>query len=61
MPAYSSYYLQPLDIGCFKPLKDVYRGLIVAKIKIGVNYIDKLDFLKAFSEARTTAFKSETI
>jgi hypothetical protein len=61
MPAHSSHRLQPLDVSCFKPLKDAYGGLIAAKAKAGVNHIDKLDFLKAFPEARTTAFKSETI
>jgi hypothetical protein len=61
MPAYSSHRLQPLDVGCFKFLKDVYRGLIAAKAKADVNYINKLNFLKAFPEACTTVFKSETI
>jgi hypothetical protein len=61
MPAHSSHRLQPLDVGCFKPLKDAYGGLIAAKAKAGVNHIDKLDFLKAFPKARTAAFKSETI
>jgi hypothetical protein len=61
MPAYSSHCLQPLDVGCFKSLKNIYKGLIVAKAKASINYINKLDFLKAFLKAYTTVFKSETI
>ena len=61
MPAHSSHKLQPLDVGCFKPLKDAYGGLIAEKMRTGHNHIDKLDFLKIFPEARTIAFKAETI
>jgi hypothetical protein len=45
MPAYTSYLLQPLDIGCFSILKKAYRGLIREEMRNGVNLIDKDDFL----------------
>jgi hypothetical protein len=48
MPAYLSHLLQPLDVGCFGPLKRVYGKLIEEKGCLGYNYIDKLDFLKAY-------------
>ena len=61
MPPHSSYLLQPLDIGCFAVLKRSYGRLIESKMRSGITYIDKLDFLKAYSSARIEAFKSETI
>jgi hypothetical protein len=61
MPPHSSHLLQPLDIGCFAPLKRAYGSLIERKARLGVNHIDKLDFLAAFPQARKDAFKPETI
>jgi hypothetical protein len=61
MPPHSSHLLQPLDVGCFAPLKRAYGGVIEAKARAGVNHIDKLDFITAFPNARTEAFKPATI
>jgi hypothetical protein len=61
MPPHSSHLLQPLDIGCFAPLKRAYGGLIQNKARLGANHIDKLDFITAFKTARTEAFKPLTI
>jgi hypothetical protein len=61
MPAHSSHKLQPLDVGCFAPLKKAYRSLVEKKICLGINYINKLDFLEAFLKACKSAFKAETI
>jgi hypothetical protein len=46
-----------LDVGCFAPLKRAYGGLIEAKSRCNINHIDKLDFLKAYPQAHTEAFK----
>ena len=35
--------------------------MVETKIQNGINYIDKLDFLKVYPLARIEAFKSETI
>jgi hypothetical protein len=51
MPAYLSYLLQPLDVGCFRPLKKTYSKLIKEKGRLGHNYINKLDFLNAYPAA----------
>ena len=48
MPAHLSHRLQPLDVGCFGPLKKAYGKLIEQKGRLGYNHIDKLDFLKAY-------------
>ena len=61
MPPHSSHLLQPLDIGCFAVLKRSYSRMVEIKMRNGINHIDKLDFLKAYPEARIEAFKSETI
>jgi hypothetical protein len=48
MPSYLSHLLQPLDVGCFGPLKRAYGGLVEAKICLGFNYINKFNFLSAY-------------
>ena len=53
MPAHSSHILQPLDVGCFGPLKKAYGKQVELKIKAGTTYITKEDFFPAF----TVAFK----
>lgn len=61
MPAHSSNKLQPLDVGCFRSLKGAYSDLVKQKMSLGVSYIDKLDFLQIFPEARKSAFTIENI
>ena len=51
MPAHSSYILQPLDVGCFSPLKRKYRSLILGLARSHILYIDKMTFLPAFQDA----------
>jgi hypothetical protein len=61
MPPHSSHLLQPLDVGCFGPLKRAYGGLVEAKMRLGYNHIDKLDFLKAYPAARQQVFSIQNI
>jgi hypothetical protein len=61
MPAHSSHLLQPLDIGCFAVLKRAYGSLVSQKMRLGINHIDKLDFLHTYPKARIDAFKPDTI
>lgn len=42
-------------------LKRSYGRMVKRKMRNGINHIDKLDFLEAYPDARTKAFKSETI
>ena len=51
MPAHSSHLLQPLDIGCFAVLKRAYSQMVEIKMRLGINHIDKLDFLEAYPQA----------
>jgi hypothetical protein len=61
MHPHSFHLLQPLDIRCFAVLKRTYGRLIESKMRVGINHVDKLDFLEAYPLARIEAFKSETI
>jgi hypothetical protein len=61
MPAYSLHLLQPLDVGCFSLLKRAYGRLIEDKMRLGFNYIDKLDFLEAYPQACMVIFSSDNI
>jgi hypothetical protein len=56
MPAHSSHLLQPLDVGCFGPLKRAYGGLVEQRMRLGYNHIDKFDFLKAYPAAHLEVF-----
>ena len=59
MLVYVLYLLQLLDIGCFLPLKRVYRTEINSFIRNYINYINhinKLSFLVAFKIAFDRAF-----
>ena len=61
MPAHLSHLLQPLDVGCFAVLKRSYGRMVETKMRVGINHIDKLDFLEVYPFTRIEAFKSETI
>jgi hypothetical protein len=61
MPPHSSHLLQPLDVGCFAVLKRHYGQLVEQRMRHGFNHIDKIDFLTAFPQARTVAYKAQTI
>ncbi|KFY20754.1 hypothetical protein V493_07626, partial [Pseudogymnoascus sp. VKM F-4281 (FW-2241)] len=61
MPPHSSHLLQPLDVGCFSPLKRAYSRQIEALIKSNVNHVTKVDFLIAFKEAFFTSLTEENV
>jgi DDE superfamily endonuclease len=51
MPPHSSHILQPLDVGCFGPLKQAYGRQIENLMRASINHVSKLEFLYAFREA----------
>ena len=61
MPPHSSHLLQPLDVGCFSPLKRAYSREIEALIRHHINHITKLEFLPAFKAAFNQSFTSANI
>jgi hypothetical protein len=61
MPAHSSHILQPLDVGCFNPLKLAYGNEIEKKMRLGVNHITKDDFLFVYFLAYKAAITEKNI
>jgi len=61
MPAHSSHLLQPLDVGCFGPLKKAYRRQVEDLIRARITHISKESFLPAFQEAFKAAMTQENI
>jgi len=61
MPPHSSHLLQPLDVGCFSPLKTTYGRKVQEKMLGGINNIDKQDFLVLYLEARRQALSPSNI
>jgi len=51
MPAHSSHLLQPLDVGCFGPLKKAYGQEIEKLIRRSITHISKTEFFLAFYAA----------
>jgi hypothetical protein len=61
MPAHSSHLLQPLDVGCFAPLKKAYGNQISELMRSGINHITKLEFLPAFRAAFDASITPDNI
>jgi hypothetical protein len=45
------HLLQPLDVGCFGPLKQAYSRQVEDLIYIHINHVSKLEFLCGFRQA----------
>ena len=61
MPPHSSHLLQPLDVGCFAPLKQAYGRQIEDLTRGGITHIAKEDFLPAFFAAYNAAIIEKNI
>ncbi|KAF5724953.1 Fot5 transposase [Fusarium mundagurra] len=61
MPPHSSHLLQPLDVGCFGPLKKAYGREIDHLIRRSITYISKTEFFPAFYNAFQAAITKENI
>jgi hypothetical protein len=61
MHPHSSHLLQPLDVGYFAVLKRTYGTQIADLIRLGINHVDKVEFLNAFHIARNQALTERTI
>ncbi|KAJ0130878.1 Uncharacterized protein HZ326_26033, partial [Fusarium oxysporum f. sp. albedinis] len=60
MPAHSSHLLQPLDVGCFGPLKKAYGQEIEHLIRCSITHISKTEFFSAFYAAFKATFAEIT-
>ena len=61
MPPHSSHLLQPLDVGCFGPLKKAYGRQIEELMRRHVTHITKADFFPAFYKAFQDALTAQNI
>lgn len=61
MPPHSSHLLQPLDVGCFSPLKRAYSRQIEDLMRAHVTHISKLEFFQAFKAAFIATMTEENI
>jgi hypothetical protein len=52
MPSHSSDKLQPLDVGCFAPLKEAYGAEVMRSIQNSIHHINKENFLDLYKGAR---------
>ena len=56
LPPHSSHILQPLDQGPFKPLKEAYRNAARKFSPIGLQVIDRAEFIILYNQVRSIAF-----
>ena len=61
LPPHASHLLQPLDVGCFGPLKTAYGKEIEKFIKAHITHITKTEFLIAFHAAHLAAITPRNI
>jgi hypothetical protein len=61
MPAHASHLLQPLDVGCFGPLKTAYGQEINRLIRCSINHITKTEFFPAFYAAHQATITESNI
>ncbi len=61
MPPHSSHILQPLDVGCFAPLKQAYKKELRGLADSHIHHIDKKAFLAAFKPVFNKAFSKKNI
>ncbi len=61
IPLHSSHLLQPLDVGCFKPLKQAYSRQVEDLIQMYINYVSKLEFFYSFCKAFFTSIIEKNI
>jgi hypothetical protein len=61
MPPHTSHLLQPLDVGCFSPLKTGYGHEVAELARQGVYHIDKLEFLWIYPRIRLSVLSDQNI
>ena len=62
LPPHATHMLQPLDVGCFGPLAQAYKGMITAAYTFGASYhIDKCEILEIWHAAREKALTPKNI
>jgi hypothetical protein len=61
LPPHTSHLLQPLDGGCYSPLKVLYGYEVFELDRQNIFHIDELDFLRIYSRIRPTVLSESNI
>lgn len=61
LPPHTTHFLQPLDVGCFQPLKWHHGQALDINARTGGSDYTKADFLAALEDIRTRTFTPRTI
>jgi hypothetical protein len=61
MPAHASHILQPLDVGCFGPLKKAYGKEVSVLMSKYITHITKVEFLACFKIAHYAAMTPSNV
>lgn len=61
MPPHTTHLLQPLDVCVFQPLKHWHSEAVNEAVQNGDETFSKVEFLNAFNNFRSKAFKESTI
>ena len=61
MPPHSSHLLQPLDVGCFSPLKKAYGRQVEDLMRGRISHITKTEFLPCFKAAFNASITKSNI
>lgn len=61
LPAHTTHLLQPLDVGCFQPLKWYHGRCLEWASRTGSRDINKADFIATIEEIRRLTFTRSTI
>ncbi len=61
MSPHSPHLLQPLDVGCFSALKKSYGPQVERLMRLGVNHIDKEEFLSLYQQVRSACLHEKNI
>ena len=61
MALHTSHLLQPLDVGCYSPLKVVYGHEVTELARQSVFHVDKLNFLWIYRRIRLTALSESNV
>jgi hypothetical protein len=61
MPAHSSHLLQPLDVGCFAPLKKAYGRQADNLMRNKITHVTKTEFLPCFIAAHNASITKSNI
>jgi hypothetical protein len=61
MPPHTLHLLQPLDVGCFSPLKVAYGHQVSELARQRIFHVDKQDFLQIYLGIRGTVLSEQNI